>query len=73
MKEGTIVEFKDKTSGKYSHDGLYYFAQECLIKLASGEWIDGVIYADFNVFNRKFYVREKADFYDKFKEYEGKL
>lgn len=74
MRKGDTIEHKDKTVGAngYPHDKLYYYSNECRIKLSNGEWIDGVIYADLNPLNRQMYVREKEDFYNEFKKYEDK-
>lgn len=72
MRKGEIIEHKDKSIGSngYSHDGLYYFVKECRMKLPCGEWIDAVQYDDIKT--KKTYIREKNDFYEKFKKYEGK-
>lgn len=72
MRQGSIIEHKDKTVGAsgYSHDNLYYFMGECRMKLPCGEWVDAIRYDDIRT--KSVYIREKNDFYNKFKEYEGK-
>lgn len=72
MRQGSIIEHKDKTVGAsgYSHDNLYYFMGECRMKLPCGEWVDAIRYDDIKT--KAVYIREKNDFYNKFKEYEGK-
>lgn len=72
MRQGSIIEHKDKTVGAsgYSHDNLYYFMGECRMKLPCGEWIDAIRYDDIKT--KAVYIREKNDFYNKFKEYESK-
>ena len=72
MRVGTIVEHKDKTVGAngYSHDSLYCFVKECRMKLPCGEWVDAVQYD--NIKTKETFIREKNDFYNKFKEYESK-
>lgn len=69
MRRGTVIEHRDKTVGDsgYSHEGYYFFVKECRMKLPSGEWIDAVVYD--NIRTKETYVREKNDFYKKFKAY----
>ena len=72
MRTGDIVEHKTKGIGDsgYSHDSLYFFVKECRMKLPAGEWIDAIMYDEAGT-DRTF-VREKNDFYNKFKEYGSK-
>ena len=58
--------FKESTSG-YSHDGKYAVVSECRMKNpVHGEWIDGIIYQDIDD-ESKLFVRDKKDFFKKFK------
>lgn len=62
-----IVEHKDKKStGKYSHDGMYEIVDFCRMKdPTTHEWINGIIYRNIKTY--EIFVREKNDFEDKFK------
>ena len=64
---GDVVEFKDKSPGStgLSHDGIYKFLGECEMKDSSLGWIKAVQYIGTNAV---IYIREKEDFYKKFKK-----
>lgn len=62
---GTIVEHicKESTSG-YPHDKKYSVVGQVRMKdPTTREWIDGICYSN----GEEYFVREKNDFYNKFK------
>lgn len=63
MIPGDRIEFKDKT--QELHRGSYVFLKEALAKHPdTGEWYKVCIYSN----NNGCFVRERNDFFDKFKK-----
>lgn len=64
-----VFEHKDKRVGSsgYSHDGKYRLLSEARMKNPeTREWMDCIVYSE--IVSKCLYVREKSDFFDKFKE-----
>lgn len=69
---GDIVEHIDKSVGNsgYSHDDKYVYLNDCRMKDSSKGWIDAVLY--YSMEKEQSFIREKQDFFNKFKRYESK-